>query len=167
MKISTQQTRTNIDRVTGLLAATPDRLQAVSSGLTPAQLAEPLAAGEWSLIEIMAHLVSCEAVVTQAITAALLVDEPVLPAVHPQRQWAGLLPYTTFPFPQLLGYFHFRRQLLLRLLAPLPEGEWGKSVTRAGKRPETVYRLARSLALHEADHLVALEATFTPSNQEK
>lgn len=163
MKISTNQTETNIKRVTDLLTATPERLQTVSRGLSADQLAAPLAEGEWGMVEILAHLVSCEEVTSQAVYAALLVDDPVLPAIHPQRQWARLLPYSTFPFSDLLAYFAFRREVLLRVLA---QADWRQSAVRAGKRPQTVYRLARSLALHEADHLAAIEAAFASPNRE-
>ena len=47
---------------------------------------------------------------------------------------------------------------MLRVLSELKEAQWSRSIREEGKqRKETVYWRARSLALHEVEHLGDLE----------
>jgi len=80
-------------------------------------------------------------------------NDPILPDIHPQRYWAPLVHYGHFPVSEFFGYYNFRCDTLLRALANLTDAEWENAVSRASNRPETIYRLARSIALHEVDHL--------------
>jgi len=98
-------------------------------------------------------LLSRENISSQSIYYALLVSNPVLPDIHPQQQWAPFIRYGHFPVQELLSYFSFRRETLLRVLADLTDAEWERAVSRATKRAESIYRLARSLALLEVEHL--------------
>jgi len=83
----------------------------------------------------------------------LLVDDPILLDVHPQRDWASLVRYERFTLVELLSYFNLRRQTLLQVLGDLPDLGWERTASRASNRTESIYRLARTLALHERDHL--------------
>jgi hypothetical protein len=48
--------------------------------------------------------------------------------------------------------------VLLRVLTSLSEADWARSIREVGKqRQESVYWRARSLALHELEHLAELE----------
>ena len=161
--ISTQQTAANVAAVLDLLANTPIRLENSSQQLADQQLRHPLGQGERSLTEILAHLINCEARSAEAIYLALLADEPVLVDIHPERQLGKLLRYDQLAFGDLLAYFKFRRIVLLRVLASLKETGWSKAIRQEGKqRKETVYWLARSLVLHELEHLSDLETKLSP-----
>lgn len=152
--ISTEPTNANIAKITDLLADTPMQLESLGKDLTNEQLCQPLGSGERSLTEDLAHLFHCEARSSEAIYLALLVNEPIFPDVHPERQLGKLLRYDLLPFPDLLAYFKLRRAVLLRVLASLTEGQWERSIREEGKkRKESVYWRARSIALHELEHL--------------
>ena len=152
-KIKTLPSQANINRLLALLGETHAQFEDLPRSLFKDELCEPLSEGEWSFTEILAHLLCREEIISQSIYYALLVDDPILPDVHPQRQWAPLVRYAHFPVQELLGYFSFRRETLLRVLVDISGAEWIRVVSRATKRPESIYRLARSLALHEVDHL--------------
>lgn len=152
-QISTEPTTENINRLLALLRESPAQLGGLNRSLSAEKQREPLREGEWSFKEHLAHLLSREDISSQSIYYALLVGNPVLPDIHPQRQWAPLVRYAHFPVQELLGYFSFRRETLLRVLADLTDAEWERAVSRATKRAESIYRLARSLALHEVEHL--------------
>jgi hypothetical protein len=66
---------------------------------------------------------------------------------------APLVNYEHFQISDLLSYYFFRRETFLRVLADLSTAEWENVVRRVSKRPDTIYQLARALALHEAEHL--------------
>ena len=159
--IPTEPTRANIAQILDLLAATPLKLESLIQGRTDKQLRQPLGPGERSCTEMLAHLIASEDRSSEAIYLALLRDEPLFPAVHPERQWSRLLRYDLLEFSDLLGYFQVRRAILLRVLGSLREKQWERVIRDEGKqRRESVYWRARSMALHELEHLTDLENKF-------
>lgn len=153
--IPTQLSDANAAAVTALLRATPHQLAAMSASLPDDLLRRPLCPGERSFVEIVSHLLNSEARVAEAIGLALLVDEPLLPGVHPERQWGRLLRYHEMPVSALIDYFALRREMLLRVLESLTPAQWARTTRETGKqRQESVYRWARSLALHEREHVM-------------
>jgi hypothetical protein len=156
--ISTELSNNNIAKVTALLTETPGELERLSKGLSSEQRCQPLGSGERSFTEDLAHLIHSEARSSEAIYLALLLDEPTFPDIHSERQWGKLLRFDLFPFSDLLAYFKLRRNVLLRILAALTEEQWERSIHEEGKqRKESVYWRARSLAMHEFEHLSDLQ----------
>jgi hypothetical protein len=67
------------------------------------------------------------------------------------------LRYDLLPFSDLLSYFKVRRAVLLRVLYSLTEEQWGRAIREEGKkRKESLYWRARTIAMHELDHLTDL-----------
>lgn len=158
MKISTSSTPANISKVMGLLAVTPKKLSALSKSVPKGKRNQPLGKGERSLTETLAHLVNSEARISESIYLALLLDEPLIPDIHSERDWGKLLRHNLADFAELLAYFKFRRAAMMRVLSGLSENQWGRSIREAGKRrKESIYWRARSLALHESEHIKDLE----------
>ena len=162
--ISTELTSANIARVMETLADTPAQLESFSKNLSAEGLRQPLGAGERSFTENLAHLIYTEALSSEAIYLALLLDEPLMADVHAERQWGKLLRFDLLPFSELLGYFKLRRTVLLRVLASLTETEWGRVIREERKkRKESVYWRARGIAMHELDHLSDLQSKLKGS----
>ena len=156
--ISTDITDANITNVTALLADTPLQLERLSRALSSEQLCQPLAFGERSFSEDLAHLIHTEARSSEAIYLALLMEEPLFPDIHPERQWGKLLRFDVLAFPDLLDYFNLRRIVLLRVLSSLTKEQWQRSIREDGKkRKESVYWRARTIAMHELEHLSNLQ----------
>jgi hypothetical protein len=156
--LSTELTQANITQVLALLTSTPEKLEKVSQPLTVPQMSQPIRPGERSPTEILAHLLHCEARAAEAIYSALLLKEPLLLGIHPERQFGRLVRYDLLPFADLLAYFKFRRTVLLHVLASLTESQWARTIREEGKkRRESVYWQARGQALHEVEHLAELE----------
>jgi hypothetical protein len=157
-QISTELTASNIDDVLQLLRETPDELSALSQGLSDRHLREPLGPGERSFTETLAHILHCEAITSQGIYLALLIHEPLLPNLHPERDLGKLIRLDRMRFEELLAYFKLRRTILLRVLEPLTEKKWSRLIREEKKqRKETVYRQTRGQALHELEHVLDLE----------
>ena len=164
--ISTDLTSANIEKVMELLRDTPAQLEHVTKPLREEELHWPLGAGERSFTEDLAHLIHTEARSSEAIYLALLLDEPLVADVHPERQWGKLLRYDLLAFSELLTYFKLRRAVLLRVLTSLTEEQWGRVIREAGKkRKESVYWRARTIAMHELDHLSDLQHKLDKSSQ--
>jgi|SRR5688572_27509709 len=156
--ISTEATNSNIAKIKDLLADTPLKLESLSKRLSSEQLRQPLGSGERSFTEDLAHLINSEARSSDAIYLALLAEEPLFIDIHPERQLGKLLRYDLLGFSDLLAYFKVRRTVLLRVLDSLTEEQWSRSIREAGKkRKESVYWRARSIAMHEWEHLSDIE----------
>jgi hypothetical protein len=162
-QISTTQTDSNIKEVVRLLSKSSERLAVLSKGLSEIQLEQPLGSNERSFKETLAHLINTESISSGAIYLALMLDEPMLPAIHAERDLGKLLRFDLLPFSELMMYFTTRRTVLLRILVSLTEDQWSRSIRENGKqRRESVYWRARGLALHELEHLQDLELKLNP-----
>ena len=156
--ISPDQSPANIAKVIEILTETPQKLEAVSKVLTSEASRQPLGDGERSFTQDLAHLLNGEARSSEMIYQALLSNEPIFADVHPDRNLGKLLRFDLLEFKDLLAYFKLRRAVLLRVLSGLKEADWSRSVREEGKqRKESVYWRARTIAMHELDHLVDLE----------
>lgn len=160
--LPTAPTTINIAQVLDLLAQTPEKLSAMQRLVSGEQARRPLRSGERSFVETMAHLIHSEARISESIYLALLLKEPLLPRIHAERDWGGLLRFDLMDVNELLVYFTIRRKVLLRVLAGIKEKDWARTVREAGKqRQESIYWRARTLALHEAEHVQDLESKLT------
>lgn len=156
--ITTEQTPENIARVMEALTESPVRLEALVRSIPAGKLSQPLGKGERTPVEILAHLVNGEAISSEMIYQALLVNEPSFANIHPERDMGKLLRFNELEFSELLAYFKIRRKVLLRVLSALKEKDWSRVVREEGKqRRESVYWRARTIAMHELDHLEDLE----------
>jgi hypothetical protein len=156
--ISTQPTKENINAILNILSQTLQKLNLYAEKLSPEQACLPLGEGKRSFVQDLAHLINCEAVSSQAICLALMLKEPLLHDIHPERDWGKLLRYDLLDVSDLLAYFKVRRVVLLRILNSLNDEQWLRLVREENKqRKESVYWQARGLALHELDHLTDLE----------
>ena len=153
-KISTELTSANIASILALLQENPEKLETLSKAVSAEKLRQPLGANERSFTETLAHLINSEARISESIYLALLVDEPLLADIHSEREWGKLLRFDLLDFPELLTYFKTRRKVLLRVLSALTEAQWARPIREEGKkRKESIYLRARSLALHELEHV--------------
>jgi len=162
--VSTDLTSTNIAKVMELLADSPVQVESLCTSLSNEQLYQPLGAGERSFTEDLAHLIHTEARSAEAIYLALLMNEPLIPDIHPERQWGKLLRSDLLSFHELLAYFKIRRVILLRVLGSLTGERWARTIREAGKkRQESVYWRARTIAMHELEHLADLQSKLSTS----
>jgi len=156
--ISTEQTNENIARVLEILADSPNRLDMLYTSTPAADLQKPLGKGERTPTELLTHLINGEARSSEMIYQALLVKEPSFAAFHPDRNWGKLVRFDLLEFSELLAYYKTRRKILLGVLSKINEKAWSRSVREEGKqRKESVYWRARTICMHELDHLGDLE----------
>ena len=156
--LSTDQTSENISKILEVLTETPKKLEVLSKGLSKEQLHEPLGKGERSFTEDLTHLINGEARSAEMIYQALLVNEPFFSDFHPDRDWGKLTRFDLLDFSDLLSYFKTRRKVLLKVLSGLKDAEWSRAVQEQGKkRKESVYWRARTIVMHELDHVGDLE----------
>ena len=144
-----------IEQVLSLLAETPRRIDALTSGLAPARLHTAPARDEWSANEVLGHLRACADVWGGCITTMIAEDRPTLRAVNP-RSWIDKTNYLELEFRRSLRAFAKQRAELLAVLEPLATRGWSRTatVTGAGAALErTVLFYGRWLAGHERPHI--------------
>jgi len=156
--ITTEQTSENIATVVEALTESPIRLEALFRSIPAGKLSQPLGKGERTPTEVLAHMLNGEAISSEMIYQALLVKEPFFADIHPERDWGKLLRFDLLESSELLVYFKIRRKVLLRVLSGSKEKDWSRVVREEGRqRKESVYWRARTIAMHEMDHLEDLE----------
>ena len=157
--ISTDLNAENIKTVLEILAKIPGDFEHLSADLSPEQLKMPLGTGERSFAESLAHVLHCEEQATHFVYTALMLKEPLMLKIHPERNLGKLWQLQQFDVPELLAYFKFRRKLLLTVLESISEKQWSRVVREENKkRKESVYLMARGTALHELEHVTDIEA---------
>ena len=147
------------EQILSQLAATPQRLAALTAGATPAQLRATPSPNEWSANDVLAHLRSCADVWNGCIRTILAEEHPTLRAVNPTA-WIKQTDYPDLEFQPSLRAFATQRADLLAVLEPLPPAAWLRSatVTGAGKPLQrTVLDYARRMAEHERPHIKQIE----------
>ena len=144
-----------IDQAVTLLAETPPRLSALTSGLTPVQLRTPPTPDAWSATDVLAHLRACADVWGEAIATMLTEDQPTIRAVNP-RTWMEQTGYPALDVGSSLAIFTTQRAELLAILAALPPAAWARTAAVRGAgapRERTVLSYAQRMARHERTHL--------------
>ncbi len=137
-----------------LLEEGPQRIAALTNGLTPAQLRTSAADGGWSATEILAHLRACADMWGAAIAAMLAEEHPTLRAVNP-RKWVKSTDYADQQFAASFAAYAAQRDALLAVLQPLPAEAWARTATVTGAGAplaRTVHFYAQWLASHERTH---------------
>lgn len=148
------------DQLLAMLAAAPQRIAtAATSGVAPAQLRVAPAPGEWSAVEVLAHMRACADMWGGSIAAMLAEEHPTLRAINPLT-WIKRTDYRELEFAPSFEAFAAQRAALVALLEALPAEGWarGATMTGAGKPLErTALSQARRLAIHERPHVKQIE----------
>lgn len=126
------------------------RLEEISARMDDSELAESSLEGEWSILQILAHISACQDVWAYSIYAMLSVKSPELFPFHP-RQMAATMKYDELSFSDLFSHFRSGRKQLLRILQNLTEQKWQQEAL-INSRYHSVFSQVRRMALHEADH---------------
>jgi hypothetical protein len=136
----------------------PGQVSRIFSMLTDEQLRAPLAPGEWSPADVLAHLRAADDI--QSIRAYMILtrEEPPLPAFD-ERAWAEVAGYLTLHSRASLDIYFRRRVELAHML----RGTSPASFNRAGMHETlgrlTLQALLENLASHEEEHVAQLETT--------
>jgi DinB superfamily len=132
-----------------LLHTTPDRVGELARDLTPSQLARPPAAGEWSMGQILDHLLHGERdVILPRLRRMRTEEAPAFPSSAPDRIGFAAKPRGG-DFAADLSAFRGVRQATVTFLQELSDPEWqrlGSTPTR-GKLSIDIY--ARDLVDHD------------------
>ena len=141
-----------VEHYLALLAETPHRM---AVGMDDACMHMPPGEGEWSLVQVLAHLRAAAEVWGDNIEQMLRLDQPVVTYIHPNKRMKAA-GYAALEFHISFEAFCRQRAELLGKLANLPPEDWSRSAVIRG-RTHTVFSQTRRMALHEADHWVQID----------
>lgn len=144
-----------IEQVLTSLRESPTRIAAVSAGLAPEQLRTAPAEGEWSVVEVLAHLRACADMWGGSIVAIVAEDRPTFKAVNPTT-WIKKTDYPTLEFGPSFRAFCAQRAELLAVLEGLPPEGWERAATVkvwGATYERSVMFYAEWLARHERPHV--------------
>jgi len=131
-----------------ILEATLPELTELTESLDDTALDYRTAPGEWSIREILAHLVDDEIYVMRLrVERIVKEDEPHL-TPHDEKQWYASRNTTRDALDQLLADFHLQREASLAMLHMLREQDWA----RTGIQPEYGTFTAEGWLDHWAEH---------------
>lgn len=139
------------------LEQTHPALVRLTSELTDAALDFRQDAQDWSIREILAHLVDDEMFVMRTrLERMMKEDTPSLPS-HDEKQWYSQRNTSRDARPELLSDFALQRAASLGILALLRESEWA----RTAYHPEYGYFTAQdwvgSWVEHDLTHIQQIE----------
>lgn len=147
--------RLTTEQILGLLQQTPQRIAAITASLPSGQLRLAPAPGEWSAVEVLAHLRSCADVWGSCVATILAEERPTIRAVNPTT-WIRSTDYPVLDFEVSRSAYDGQRGALLRVLQQLPEQAWARCAIVTGAGPvleRTVASYAQWLGTHERTHV--------------
>lgn len=142
-----------------ILRSTPDRVMDTAQGLGPSSLTRRPTDSEWSMAEILNHLLVGERdVILPRFTRMRFEEAPVFPSSLATRTGFAATPEPS-DFELDLAIFRRVRDETLWFLESLPESDWQRTGTTPTRGTLTIEAYARYLAEHDLEHLRQLEAT--------
>jgi hypothetical protein len=138
-----------------VLRETPRRYRAATEGLTDEVLSRPPEPGEWSLEQLIAHLLLGEIVFSYRSRFTLAQPGGAYPG-YDQDAWVNL---PRPPFADMLAAFDALRSMNVHLIETVPKSEWNKE-SRHEERGSVSFGLSvRVIAGHDVAHLKQLDQT--------
>ena len=147
----------NAERQMAQIRATPNLIAEAVMGLNEDTL-RSAPGKEWSAVQILAHLLSCDSVWFHAIYEILTLKSPTLTKIAP-NDWSRTVPYEHAAFSDLMQKFIFDRKILLDVLKDLPPDRW-EWQAKIGTLTHNVYGLVRRTAMHDVVHVAQIQNLF-------
>jgi uncharacterized damage-inducible protein DinB len=135
-----------------VLRETPAVLRSALVGLSGTQLAQPEAAGKWSIRQVLQHLADSELVWAYRLRLVLAQDRPPLTG-YDQDAWAHRLHYDEADVATAVDEFGALRRANLRLLARASPDDLARVGVHAERGEESVGHMVRLYAGHDLLHL--------------
>ncbi len=142
------------------LQQTSSALRSLTSSLSDRALDFRLATSDWSIREILAHLVDDEMYIMRMRLARMIKEDRPSLAPYDEKQWYESRNTTRDHVTELLSDFDLQRAASLGIITMLRESDWA----REGHQPEygnfTVEEWLKHWAEHDTTHLQQIESTL-------
>lgn len=139
------------------LEQTPQRLKDITAGLPEAALDFQPAPGEWSIREILAHLVDDEMFIVRTRVERMIKEEKPSLSSHDEKKWYSERNTMRDTLDELLHDFAIQRAASLNILALLRESEWARTAYHPEYGEFTVQGWLDHWAGHDLTHIEQIE----------
>lgn len=160
--------RFTIEQAVEMLETQPRRIAAATKGVSARRLRRDKVLGEWTAVDILAHLRACSDALGDVIPDIVRGGEP-LRAVNP-RSHIRRTNYRELEFATSFRAFARQRARLVKYLKALPRRDWARSRLFTGMgtpRVRTVMFYADWLAGHERAHVRHIERAFASATRRR
>lgn len=137
-----------------IIAATPDRLQALAAALGPERLETPPAPGKWTPAQVLAHLADAEVAFAFRLRQTLAEPGHVIQPWD-QDKWAAA-PVRYSAHDALATFSSLRRWNVL-LIQSLSPGDLASPVTHPERGAMTLGTIVETMGGHDINHIRQLE----------
>ena len=149
-----------VDEIMAILPGSVARITALTAGLNDGQLRTSPEPGEWSAVDLLAHLRASQDVLGRNITRIVREERPAWRRLSP-REWQRKSGYNGADFGPAFESFATGRAELLPILEAMRPADWERVAVVTVAPGRTVEQTARFfgdwLAGHEVIHLEQLE----------
>lgn len=152
-------TMVEIEKLLVRLAATPARLATALSRLEDADSVSDFHDGEWSPVQVLAHVRAANDILEPRIYHVLVRENTPLLA-YDDGVWAQRARYATLPITESLDTMKHRRKELVHMLRGISLEDWQRTGTHEVRGPMSVYELALYVADHDEEHIAQIEASI-------
>ena len=141
-----------------VLTTTAERLHALTTGLTGAQITAHPAPGKWSICEIVSHLADCEIVFSFRLRQTLATAPGETHAIiqpFDQNLWAER--YAAYNLDSALALFQAARHWNLLFLTTVSQDDRHRPTTHPERGTMTLWTIVETMAGHDINHLGQIE----------
>ena len=138
-----------------VISETPAKLAAIFNQLGPAGVEKSPALGKWNAREIFSHLADCEITFAFRLRQTLAEDNHVIQPFD-QEKWGAT--YAAYDAPSALATFSSVRRWNVALIKSLSPTDRAKTVTHPERGTMTFQTIVETMAGHDLNHLLQLEA---------
>ncbi|HEX4203851.1 MAG TPA: DinB family protein [Ktedonobacteraceae bacterium] len=138
------------------LAVVPRRIMQHTEGWDTERLRIAID-GEWSAVQILAHIRAADDVLAYRAYAILARDQPTLVA-YDERRWAEVASYASLDFRASLTLYTLRRAELVHMLLPISSEQWQRTGVHEVRGAVSLFDVVLGLLEHEEEHCAQLAA---------
>jgi len=138
-----------------VISETPAKLAAIFNQLGPIGIEKPPAPGKWNAREIFSHMADCEITFAFRLRQTLAEDNHVIQPFD-QEKWGAT--YAAYDAPSALATFSSVRRWNIALIKSLNPADRAKTVTHPERGTMTFQTIVETVAGHDLNHLLQLEA---------
>lgn len=126
-----------------------------AQGLTAEQQTKRIGPGEWSIIELIVHVLDADLVFGERMKRLIAEDGPTLLAFDDEK-WMDRLDYRSMPLDEAAALFDANRRWVARLLRKCDETDFARSGNHSEKGPQTLAHVLAYATNHLDHHLTFL-----------
>ena len=146
-----------IDELLFRLSDVPLRVARAVEGYDETALRTVSAEGEWSVVDILAHIRASDEIVAHRAYVLLVRDNPTLLA-YDERSWAEVARYALSDFRTSLAVYVLRRAELVNMLRHIHLEDWERAGLHEVRGLVSLLDILTAMVGHEEEHCSQLEA---------